>query len=56
MIGSCSAASIMIGKAIGQGRLDVVKDYAQTLQLIFIILGVICGAILYTLRGLFLSL
>ena len=56
MIGSCSAASIMIGKAIGQGRLDVVKDYAQTLQLIFIILGVICGAILYTLRGPFLSL
>ena len=56
MIGSCSAASIMIGKAIGQGRLDVVKDYAQTLQVIFIVLGVICGAILYTLRGPFLSL
>ena len=56
MIGSCSAASIMIGKAIGQGRIDVVKDYAQTLQLIFIILGVICGAVLYTFRGPFLSL
>lgn len=56
MLGACSAASIMIGKAIGQGRIDVVKDYARTLQLIFITIGVILGATIFLLRGPFLHL
>ena len=56
MLGACATASIMIGKAIGQGKLNVVKDYAQTLQLIFIVLGLILGAAIYLLRGPFLQL
>ena len=56
MIGACSAASIMIGKAIGEGRIERVKDYAQTLQVIFICIGLVLGASIYLLRSPFLSL
>ena len=49
-IGASSAASVIIGKAIGAGDLMVVKKYAKTLQKMFICIGAIGGVILFFLR------
>lgn len=49
-IGASSAASVIIGKAIGAGDLTVVKKYAKTLQKMFICIGMIGGVILFFLR------
>ena len=45
-----SAASITMGKTIGEGRTDLVKPYARTLQVAFIIIGVASGLILFFCR------
>ncbi|MBR6259110.1 MAG: MATE family efflux transporter [Oscillospiraceae bacterium] len=54
--GSVNAASVTIGKTIGEGRMDLVKPYTRKLQLIFIILGIISGLILFLLRDFIISL
>ena len=47
-----AASSIVIGKAVGAGDVEKVKQYAKTLQLIFLGLGVITGGILFACRWL----
>lgn len=49
-IGASSAASVVIGKTVGTGDIKKVKEYSRTLQMIFIIIGLITSATLYTLR------
>ena len=49
-IGAASAASILIGKAIGSGRMDKIKSYTQTLQIMFIGIGVITSVALFLLK------
>lgn len=45
--GGASAAGIMIGKAVGQGDFAKTKEYTKTLQVLFLLLGIItCGFIL----------
>ncbi|WEK53560.1 MAG: MATE family efflux transporter [Candidatus Cohnella colombiensis] len=48
---SASATTIIIGKTIGEGRIDKIKDYAKTLQMLFLIIGVCTGAVLYMIKG-----
>ena len=48
-VGSSSTANVLIGKAIGQGDMRVVKDYAKTFQLLFLCMGICCGILLYAL-------
>ena len=55
-VGAASTASILIGKAIGQGDLKLVKQYAKILQKLFLILGACGGMILFFLRIPVLSL
>ena len=50
IVGASSAAAVLIGKAIGSGRMDVIKSYAQTLQLMFVGIGVCTSSILFILR------
>lgn len=38
-IGSASATSVVIGKTIGMGKLDKVKEYSRTLQVVFLVVG-----------------
>ena len=52
MFGLSAASSIVIGKAVGAGDVEKVKQYAKTLQLIFLGLGVITGGILFACRWL----
>ncbi len=49
-IGASSAASILIGKAIGSGEMGKIKSYTQTLQLMFVGIGLITSALLFLLR------
>ena len=45
--GSASATSVLIGKTIGEGRMDMIRQYAKTLQVLYILLGLATGVLLY---------
>lgn len=45
--GSANATSVLIGKTIGEGRIDAVKLYAKTIQLLFLGIGICTGALMY---------
>ena len=51
IVGASSAAAVLIGKAIGGGRIEDIKSYAQTLQLMFVCIGVCTSTALFLLRG-----
>lgn len=51
IVGASSAAAVLIGKAIGSGRMDVIKSYSQTLQLMFVGIGLCTSSALFLLRG-----
>lgn len=48
-IGSASAANVTIGKLIGEGDKEKLHYYVKTLQIIFVIMGIICSLILLSL-------
>lgn len=49
-VGSAGAAAVIIGKTVGDGRLDKTREYAVTLQVIFLGIGLLTGALLFLLR------
>lgn len=49
-VGAASAASVIIGKTIGTGDMDKVKEYSNRLQRIFVVIGLISGTLLFFLR------
>ncbi|MDY3929175.1 MAG: MATE family efflux transporter [Clostridia bacterium] len=55
-VGASSAASVMIGIAIGKEDLKSVREYAKTLQIIFLIIGAVMSVSLYFLRIPFLGM
>lgn len=48
--GAASAAGILIGKAVGRDDRELVKSYTRTLQVIFIVIGLLTGLTLYMVR------
>ncbi len=50
-IGSAGAAAVMIGKTIGEGRIEKTKEYAKTMQIIFVCVGIVTGVALFLLRA-----
>lgn len=50
IVGASSAASIQIGKAIGSGRREVIRSYTQTLQILFVAIGLCTSTLLFLLR------
>lgn len=50
-----AVSAIIIGQAIGAGKMDEVKQITRTLQLVCIVLGLVLGILLYVLRGPILS-
>lgn len=48
-IGAASTANVLIGKAIGEGDEKKVYDYARTLQILFLGMGIFCGILLFAL-------
>lgn len=47
---SASATAVIIGKTIGEGFSGKVKAYAKTLQILYLFLGLVTGAILFILK------
>ena len=47
---TANASSVMMGKTVGEGRLELVKPFARTLQLVFIIIGVCTGLLIFATR------
>ena len=47
-VGAASAASVIIGRTIGTGDMDRLKEYTRTLQILFLMIGAVL-AVLYTL-------
>ncbi len=50
------AAAVIIGKTVGAAKYEEVKEYARTLQIIFLCLGLLTSLSLFTLKGFFISL
>lgn len=50
-VGACSAASIIIGKTIGEGcNMKRLKEYTRTLQVMFVGIGLVLGSSLFLIR------
>lgn len=49
-VGAGASASILIGKTIGEGNIELVKRYSKVLQKIFLCSGICAGVILYFVR------
>ncbi len=47
---AAGASSVLIGKTIGEGKMDRIKPYTITLQLLFILLGILTGLLMFILR------
>ncbi len=55
-VGASAAAAVVIGKTVGSGNLQKVREYARTLQGIFLIIGLFTGLGIFLLRGPVLSM
>ena len=47
---AANAASVMTGKTIGSGRMDLVKPHTRSLQVVFLCLGLVTGALIFAFR------
>ena len=54
-VGAAATASIIIGKTIGEGNIEKVKETAKQLQKVFLKIGVLSGLVLFLLRNPVLS-
>lgn len=48
--GSASAAAVLIGRTVGEDNIPKVKEYAYTMQVLFVIIGVITGILLFLVK------
>ena len=53
--GAASASSVIVGKTIGENRLDDVKAYAKTLQVLYLGIGVGTGLLLFLAKDFILG-
>jgi putative MATE family efflux protein len=54
--GSISTTNIMIGNTIGSGKLDRIRPYSRTFQLLFVISGLFTGLLLFATRDFILGI
>lgn len=55
VFGLAAAVGILTGKMIGAGELDQVRAWARTMQLLFLSIGMLCGALIYIGHDVFLG-
>ncbi len=53
---SANASSVTMGKTVGEGKLDKVRSYSRTMQLIFLIIGVVAAIAMFLCRDVIVSL
>lgn len=56
MNGFSSAVGIITGKTVGAGRIDKIREYSRTTQVIFLGIGVLSGIAVFLLRDPFISM
>lgn len=56
MNGLSSAVGIITGKTVGAGQFEKMKEYSKTVQMIFLFVGLISGAVVFLFRDGFISL
>ena len=49
-VGCAGAAAVIVGRTIGEGKIEKTKEYAKTMQLIFVGVGLLTGITLFLLR------
>lgn len=49
-VGASSAASVIIGKTVGEGDMNKVRQYVRTLQLLFVGVGVLLASLMLIIR------
>lgn len=54
--GSASSTSVIIGKTIGEGRMDRIRPYTRTIQMLYICIGILTGTLIFCSRELLLML
>jgi len=47
---AAQASSIIIGKTVGEKRLDMIRPYTRTLQVLFVLIGIFSAAVLYLIK------
>ncbi len=55
-VGASNATAVIIGKTIGEGRMDKLKEYVKTLQCMFVGIGVVISVTMFFVRTPILSL
>lgn len=50
-----NSSSVIIGKTVGEGDIPRVKAYTRTMQVLFLVIGVITGAVLWLCRDMIIS-
>ena len=56
MNGLSSAVGVITGKTVGAGKYETMKEYARTVQVIFLLVGVLSGGIVFLARDGFVGL
>lgn len=56
MNGLSSAVGIITGKTVGAGKYETMKEYARTVQMIFLFVGILSGGLVLLFRDGFVSL
>jgi len=51
-----SAVGIITGKTIGAGKYELMKEYARTVQILFLALGLVTGSVVFALRYPFIGM
>lgn len=49
--GAASASGIVVGRSIGEGRKDALRPLVATLQVLFILIGLVSGGLIFLARG-----
>jgi len=55
-VGASGAASVMIGKTIGEGNQRKIREYSRTMQMIFLGIGLLIAVLLFILKDPIISL
>ncbi|MCR5081891.1 MAG: MATE family efflux transporter [Parasporobacterium sp.] len=50
-----NACSVIIGRTVGEGDIKMVKPYSKTLQIFFLLLGVVLAILLFAFKGLIIG-
>ena len=56
MNGMGAAVGVITGKTVGAGKMETMKEYARTVQLMFLGVGILTGTFMYLTKDLFIGL